>query len=150
MITDALDVILKPLREDAIVPKKAEPDAIGYDIYSNEQRVVPENSVRAIKTGIAIELPKGVAALVLPRSGLAKERGITVLNTPGLIDWGFRGEIEVILYNVSSIRFYIEKAHRIAQLIFVPIAGVNIEITNGELSKTERGVKGFGSTGGFC
>jgi len=99
-----------------------------------------------VKTGIFLELPKGYEAQVRPRSGLALKKGITCLNTPGTIDADYRGEVGVILVNLSNQNFIIEDGERIAQIIIAKHERAEWELTN-ELSETERGSGGFGSTG---
>lgn len=99
-----------------------------------------------IGTGIHIELPKGTVGYVMPRSGLAAKHGITVLNSPGVVDEGYRGEIKATIYNAGFAPFEIRKGDRIAQLVIAPYANVFPELVD-ELSETERGNNGFGSTG---
>ena len=99
-----------------------------------------------VGTGVAIALPEGVAGLVTPRSGLAAEHGLTLLNAPGLIDPNYRGEIRVILHNTGDRRYTVEVGDRIAQLLLVPCWTPELEVV-GELPPTERGANGFGSSG---
>lgn len=99
-----------------------------------------------IKTGIVIELPKGFEAQIRPRSGLARDKGITVLNTPATIDNDFRGEIEIVLINLGSRSVVFEKGDRIAQMVIVPVERMVI-VYSDTLSETKRGKNGFGSTG---
>lgn len=120
----------------------------GMDLRANlEQAVTLKSLGRAIiKTGLFIELPVGIEAQVRPRSGLAAKHGITVLNAPGTIDADYRGEIGVILINLSSDDFTIENGERIAQLVIAKHERATWQAV-GELSSTERGEGGFGSTG---
>lgn len=99
-----------------------------------------------VKTGLFIEIPEGYEAQVRPRSGLAIKHGITVLNSPGTIDSDYRGEIGVILVNLSKAPFVIENGDRIAQLVFAKVEQAEWDVSD-ELSETERGAGGFGSTG---
>jgi dUTP pyrophosphatase len=99
-----------------------------------------------VGTGVAIALPEGVAGLVTPRSGLAAEHGLTLLNAPGLIDPNYRGEIRAILLNTGERRYTVEVGDRIAQLLLVPYFTPELEIVD-ELPPTERGARGFGSSG---
>lgn len=99
-----------------------------------------------IKTGLCIEMPQGMEAQIRPRSGLALKHGITVLNSPGTVDSSYRGDIGVILINHSSDPFHIKKGDRIAQLVFQKVESVKLNVVQ-ELSDTNRGVRGFGSTG---
>ena len=101
---------------------------------------------RVIPTGVAIALPSGVAGLVTPRSGLAAAHGITLVNTPGLIDPNYRGEIKVILRNEGERRFTVEPGDRIAQLLLVPFWAPEVEVVR-ELDGSDRGADGFGSSG---
>jgi dUTP pyrophosphatase len=118
----------------------------GVDLSSIEDKIVKSKSRCLVKTGIAIEIPLGYEAQVRPRSGLALKNGITVLNTPGTIDSGYRGEIGVIVFNSSEEDFIVKKGDRIAQLVVCPIINANFIFVE-ELSKTKRSDGGFGSTG---
>ncbi len=120
----------------------------GLDVRANlQESVVLKPLERAlIKTGLFLEIPHGFECQVRPRSGLAHKKGITVLNTPGTIDADYRGEVGVILINLSSEEVIIENGERIAQLVFAQVEQAHW-IETEELSKTERGTGGFGSTG---
>jgi dUTP pyrophosphatase len=107
---------------------------------------IAPGEVALVRTGLAIELPVGTEAQIRPRSGLALKHAITVLNTPGTIDEGYRGEVGVILINHGKLAFQIEVGTRIAQLVIKQVLAVTVEEA-GELSNSERGVGGFGSTG---
>lgn len=137
---------VKKLNEDAIIPNFAHKGDAGMDLYSIEQVIIPKNETRLIKTGISIELPHMTEAQVRPRSGLALKHSITVLNSPGTIDEGYRGEIGVILINHGKEDFVVEKHMKIAQMVIKPIYEIHIEEVK-DLSDTERGNGGFGSTG---
>ena len=137
---------VKKLNEDAIIPNFAHKGDAGIDLYSIEQVIIPKNETRLIKTGISIELPHMTEAQVRPRSGLALKHSITVLNSPGTIDEGYRGEIGVILINHGKEDFVVEKHMKIAQMVIKPIYEIHIEEVK-DLSDTERGNGGFGSTG---
>lgn len=137
---------IKKLNEDAIIPKIAHKGDAGMDLYSISEVEIPVGETRLIKTGIAIQLPHMTEAQVRPRSGLALKHSITVLNTPGTIDEGYRGEIGVILINHGKETFKVEKHMKIAQMLVKPIYGVNV-VEVDELSDSERGEGGFGSTG---
>lgn len=128
------------------LPKYQTPDASGLDLYSAEDKIIKKKSFATVRTGIAIEIPKGYEAQVRPRSGLAKNYGIGILNSPGTIDADYRGEIMVILFNFSNKDFQIKRGERIAQLVFSPIVKVEwIEIE--KLKKSKRNTGGFGHTG---
>lgn len=137
---------VKKLNEDAIIPNFAHKGDAGMDLYSIEKVIIPKNETRLIKTGISIELPHMTEAQVRPRSGIALKHSITVLNSPGTIDEGYRGEIGVILINHGKEDFVVEKHMKIAQMVIKPIYEIHIEEVK-DLSDTERGNGGFGSTG---
>lgn len=134
------------LNENAQAPKKAHEDDAGFDLYSCEDFLLKSHEYGAVGTGISIGLPKGTEGQVRPRSGLAAKNGITVLNAPGTIDAGYRGEVKVILINHSAVDFQITKGMRIAQLMVKPI--FETEFTEvGALDVSDRGAGGFGSSG---
>ena len=135
------------LSPDAQVPSYAHDDDSGMDLVADEALVIPAGEWRLAGTGIAIELPSFTEAQVRPRSGLAWQHGITVLNTPGTIDEGYRGEIKVILINHSQQAFPVKKGMKIAQMVISPILRPTLEICDAKISETTRGTKGFGSTG---
>jgi dUTP pyrophosphatase len=143
-LTDTLEIRL--LHPDAIVPARTRRGDAGLDLRSTERVTIPPAATRLIGTGIAVAIPEGVAGLVTPRSGLAAEHGLTLLNAPGLIDPNFRGEIKVILHNTSERRYTVEIGDRIAQLLLVPYWAPELTVVD-ELDGTERGADGFGSSG---
>ena len=143
-LTDTLEIAL--LHPDAIPPARVRPGDAGYDLRAIERVVIPQEGTRLIGTGIAIALPEGVAGLVTPRSGLATQHGLTVLNAPGLIDPNYRGEIKVPLYNTGERRYTVEIGDRIAQLLLVPYWAPALQVVD-SLGATERGADGFGSSG---
>ncbi len=135
------------LSETARAPARAHDDDAGMDLHADEAAHLDPGERASVGTGIAVAIPEGHAGLVVPRSGLAVEHGITLVNTPGLIDSGYRGELRVLLLNTDRDRsFRIAPGDRIAQLILVRVeAPEPAEV--GELSETLRGSGGFGSTG---
>lgn len=143
----------KKLHAAAQVPRRWSDNAVGYDLHAlllsetghTLRKVVPPCSTINVPTGLAVEPPPGHYLLVLPRSGLGKH-SISVTNSPGLIDPDYRGEIRVLVYNGSYLNYWIEHGQRIAQLIILPLIKVNITEVP-QLSETERGEAGFGSTG---
>jgi len=137
---------VKKLTDSAIAPNHSHPGDAGLDLYSAESVVLQPRAIGLIKTGIAIELPKGTEAQVRPRSGLALKNGLTVLNSPGTIDEGYRGEVGVILINHSEQPFVVNSGMKIAQLVIKPVFSVEV-LEVAELSNTARGAGGFGSTG---
>ena len=139
-------VHVKKLVDDAIMPQYAHPGDAGMDLFSNEHVKLAPGASHVVKTGLAIALPENTEAQVRPRSGLAAKHGITVLNTPGTIDEGYRGEVGVILINHGSEPFVIEKGMKIAQMLVKPVIRVELQEVD-DLSSTKRGSGGFGSTG---
>lgn len=137
---------VKKLTPDAMLPHYAHPGDAGLDVFSNQSATIEPGTFTLIKTGIAIELPPGTEAQVRPRSGLALKRGVTVLNAPGTIDTGYRGEVGVILINHGPDPFIVTPGDKIAQMIVKPVLSVDVEETE-SLSDSRRGEGGFGSTG---
>ena len=134
------------LREDAVVPRRAYEHDAGLDLAACERVELGPGERALVPTGLAVAIPEGHAGFVQPRSGLATRHGITIVNTPGLVDSGYRGELQVVLLNTDPREpFVVEPGMRIAQLVIVPIPGVEpVEVE--ELPDSERGVRGFGST----
>lgn len=132
--------------EPELIPSMGNPGDAGYDLRSNVDALVPARGRTLIPTGVKIAIPAGYVGLVHPRSGLAAKNGITVLNAPGTIDSGYRGEIAVTLVNHSDEDFTVKRLDRIAQLVFQEYSTANF-ITVTELPGTQRGQSGFGSTG---
>ena len=129
--------------EDAYIPTRAHDTDAGLDLRSPETVYLPAHSSRIIDTGVHVELPRGTAGLLVSKSGLNVKNGIT---STGLIDEGYTGSIAVKLYNHSTVPYKIIRGDKISQLVIVPVLYEDVEIV-GELSETERGVRGFGSTG---
>ena len=141
-----MTVSFKRISPDASLPSYARPGDAGMDLKSAEDAVVEPGARLLVHTGLAMALPEGYEAQVRPRSGLALKHGITVLNTPGTIDEGYRGEVGVILFNTGDTAFKIAKGDRIAQMVIAPVTRARIVETD-DLGSTERGAGGFGSTG---
>ena len=137
---------IKKVDGNAVVPRYAHEGDAGLDLFSIEEKLIEPGNTALVKTGISIQLPKNTEAQIRPRSGLALKNGITVLNTPGTIDEGYRGEICIILINHSSKTFVVEKGMKIAQMVIKPVLNVEVEEVE-ELSASSRGANGFGSTG---
>jgi dUTP pyrophosphatase len=132
----------------AALPSRAHEHDAGFDLYALEPRRLAPGGRGSVRTGIAVEIPSGQAGLVLPRSGLAERHGIALVNAPGLIDSGYRGELRVLLLNTDPVEpFEVAEGDRIAQLVVVRIESPALEEVD-ELSRSERGAGGFGSTGG--
>ena len=137
----------KKLHPEAILPTQAHPGDAGSDLYSIEDLVLEPGTRAKVATGVAVAIPDGHAGLVLPRSGLAHKHGITLTNTPGLIDSGYRGELQVLMLNTDrSEPFEIRAGDRIAQLVIVAYAAPEWTAVE-EFDETVRGDGGFGSSG---
>ena len=141
-----IDIKFIRLREGAHIPQKAHQDDAGFDLYASEDFTLKAHGFGCVPTAISIELPEGYEAQVRPRSGLAAKYGVTVLNAPGTIDAGYRGEVKVILINHGDADFEIAAGMRIAQLIISPVLSARfVEVR--ALEESERGEGGFGSSG---
>jgi len=135
------------LKPEAVLPTRAHEGDAGLDLYACEAAHLGPGERWGVGTGVAIEIPAGHAGLVLPRSGLAREHGITLVNSPGLIDAGYRGELRVLLLNADPADvFRVEPGDRIAQLVITPVA-LPEPVEAEELSDSSRGAGGFGSSG---
>lgn len=142
-----MELRFRRLAEGATLPTRAHPGDAGLDLYANEAAHLGPGERWSVGTGIAVEIPEGHAGLVLPRSGLAREHGIALVNSPGLIDSGYRGELRVLLLNTDPAEvFRLSPGDRIGQLLITPIATPEpVEVT--ELAGSARGDGGFGSSG---
>jgi dUTP pyrophosphatase len=138
---------IRRLRADAVLPERAYDGDAGLDLAACERVELAPGERAIVPTGLAVAIPHGHAGFVLRRSGLAAKHGVTILNAPGLIDSGYRGEIRVILLNTDRREtFVVEPGMRVAQLVVLPIAGMEaVEVD--ELPASERGEGGFGSSG---
>ena len=142
-----IELPIQRLREDAVVPGRAYEGDAGLDLAACERVELGPGERAVVGTGFAIAIPEGYAGFVQPRSGLADRHGISIVNSPGLIDSGYRGEIKVILLNTDrSTPFVIEYGMRIAQLVVLPVPELEV-IETDDLPATERGVRGHGSSG---
>jgi dUTP pyrophosphatase len=135
------------LRPDAIVPTRAHPGDAGLDLCAVEPCDLPPGGRETIHTGLAVAIAPGWAGLVVPRSGLARRHGVTVANAPGLIDAGYRGELQVLLMNLSDRLHRVEAGDRVAQLVCVPVGGGPAVVVEELPPSDGRGDGGFGSTG---
>lgn len=134
------------LREEAVVPERAYAGDAGLDLAACERVELGPGERAVVPTGLAVAIPEGYAGFVQPRSGLAARDGISVVNSPGLVDSGYRGEIKVVLLNTDRRRAWTAEAgERIAQLVVVPVPELEpVEVA--ELPASERGARGFGSS----
>jgi len=143
-----IDIPVRRLRSDATLPGRAYEGDAGFDLVACESAVLGPGERAVIPTGIAVEIPEGYAGFVQPRSGLAARHGIGVVNSPGLIDAGYRGEVRVVLINTDRVEpFVVEPGMRIAQLVIAPVAAARL-VEVEELAGSERGARGFGSSSG--
>ncbi|MEM4256878.1 MAG: dUTP diphosphatase [Candidatus Diapherotrites archaeon] len=138
-------VKVKRLSQEAKMPKQEHHDDSGFDIYSAEEVIIKPFERKLVSTGISLEIPKGYEGQIRPKSGLAIKHGISMVNTPGTIDAGYRGEIKVILINLGNEEYKVEKGKKIAQIVFAKVE--QPKLIESELKETKRGSKGFGSTG---
>jgi dUTP pyrophosphatase len=134
------------LREEARLPERAYTGDAGLDLTTCERVELAPGERGVAPTGLAVAIPEGFAGFVQPRSGLAARHGVTVVNSPGLIDSGYRGEIRVVLLNTDRERTFVAEAgDRVAQLVVLPVPGLEL-VELDELPASERGVRGFGSS----
>ena len=142
-----IELPIQKLREDAVVPQRAHAGDAGLDLSACERVELAPGERALVGTGLAVAIPTGYAGYVQPRSGLAAKHGITIVNTPGLVDSGYRGELKVILHNTDRREaFVVEAGMRIAQLVLLEVPPVDPVVVH-ELPSSERGERGFGSSG---
>jgi len=143
-----MDVPARLLTDTARMPSRAHADDAAFDLHADERLRLGPGARATVATGVALALPQGSCGLVLPRSGLAARHGVTVLNAPGLIDPGYRGEVKVVLLNTDpSEPFEIQRGDRVAQLLVLSPGEVALTLAERDLEETLRGGAGFGSTG---
>jgi dUTP pyrophosphatase len=141
-----IELPIQRLRDDAVVPERAYEGDAGLDLSSCERVELAPGERALVGTGLAVAIPPGYAGYVQPRSGLAVKHGISMVNTPGLIDSGYRGELKIILINTDKREpFVVEPGMRIAQLVVLPVPQVDPVVVD-ELPSSERGERGFGSS----
>lgn len=142
-----MELPVAKLKDNAVLPTRAHEGDAGLDLYACEQAHIGPGERWSIGTGLAVEIPDGHAGLVLPRSGLALQHGISLVNAPGLIDCGYRGELRVLLLNNDPADiFRVAAGDRIAQLVLVPVA-IAAAVEAPALAESARGEGGFGSSG---
>ena len=142
-----LEILVTKLDNEAVIPTYAKPGDAGADLYSISDLVLAPGERALVRTGLAIALPNGYVGLVHPRSGLGLKNGISVVNTPGTIDAGYRGEIGVVLINHDLHEsFQVKKGDRIAQLVIQKVENADFKLVN-QLPESERATGGYGSTG---
>ena len=141
-----IELPVRRLRDDATLPAQAYAGDAGLDLAACGRHVVGPGERAVIPTGLAVEIPEGYGGFVLPRSGLAAKHGITLLNAPGLIDAGYRGEVRVVFHNTDAGEtFVVEPGMRIAQLVVLAVPQITL-LEQEKLAETERGERGFGSS----
>jgi dUTP pyrophosphatase len=141
-----IEVPVRRLRADAAVPAQAYAGDAGFDLTACERHELGPGERATVPTGLAVAIPEGHGGFVLPRSGLAARNGITIVNAPGLIDSGYRGEVQVVLLNTDQATpFVVEPGMRIAQLVVLPVPQIGL-VELEELPQSERGARGFGSS----
>jgi dUTP pyrophosphatase len=141
-----IELPIQRLRDEAVLPQRAYPGDAGLDLSSCERVEIPPGERAVVHTGLAVAIPDGYAGFVQPRSGLAMRHGIALVNSPGLVDSGYRGEIKVVLLNTDrQAPFVVEPGMRVAQLVVLPVPEVEL-VEVDELPESERGVRGFGSS----
>jgi dUTP pyrophosphatase len=141
-----IELPIQRLRDDAIVPEHAYAGDAGLDLSACERVELRPGERALVGTGLAVAIPEGYAGFVQPRSGLAARHGLTVVNSPGLVDSGYRGELRVVRLNTDATEpFLVEPGMRIAQLVILPIPELEL-VEVEELPSSERGVRGFGSS----
>ena len=141
-----VEVLITRVRPDAVVPARAYDGDAGLDLSACDRVELAPGERALVRTGLAVAIPEGYAGYVQPRSGLAAQHGISIVNTPGLVDSGYRGELLVNLVNHDPAEaFVVEPGMRIAQLVILPVPAVEL-VEVDELPASERGVRGFGSS----
>jgi dUTP diphosphatase len=141
-----IELPIQRLREGAVLPERAYAGDAGLDLAACDRHELAPGERAVVGTGLAVAVPEGFAGFVQPRSGLAARHGLSVVNAPGLIDSGYRGEIRVVLLNTDRDEpFVVEPGMRIAQLVVLPVPEMEIVETE-DLPETERGIRGFGSS----
>ncbi len=146
----SMKVKIKKLDSNAVIPTRGSEESAGMDLYScaSDRIIIMPHETVTIHTGIAVEFPKGIFGGIFARSGLSCKKGLALANKVGVVDSDYRGEVIVALHNDSDVPQTIEPMERVAQLILLPYIPIELEEVE-ELSDTERGTGGFGSTGGF-
>jgi dUTP pyrophosphatase len=141
-----IELPVRRLRDDATLPAQAYAGDAGFDLAACGRHEVRPGARAVIPTGLAVEVPEGYGGFVLPRSGLAAHHGITLLNAPGLVDAGYRGEVQLVFHNTDpEATFVVEPGMRVAQLVVLPVPAVTL-VEREELAASERGDRGLGSS----
>ena len=141
-----IELPIRRLREDAVIPARAYEGDAGLDLAACDRVTLAPGERAVVGTGLAVAIPEGYAGFVQPRSGLAALHGITIVNSPGLVDAGYRGEVMVVLLNTDRESFTVEPGMRIAQLVVLEVPSIR-PVETQELLESERGARGHGSSG---
>ncbi len=141
-----IQVRVQKLRPHAIVPDYAHPGDAGVDLFAAEDHILKPGERALVPTGIAVAIPDGYEGQVRPKSGLALRHGLSIVNTPGTVDAGYRGEVGVILINLGQETVQVRRGQKIAQMVFTKVERAKLEVVD-RLDETSRGSGGFGSTG---
>lgn len=148
MSSGVIRISLKRLDPELPLPRRMRAGDAAADLPARVDATVPAGGRALVPTGFAVAIPQGFCGLILPRSGLALNHGVSVLNAPGLIDAGYRGELQVILHNTGGEDFAVERGQRIAQLLVMPVPDIGYEeVADLPPAPDDRGEKGFGSSG---
>lgn len=139
-----MTIKIKKLHPDAVLPKYANPGDAGMDFFSNEETIIEPQQRKLISTGISLAIPKGYVGLIWDKSGIAAKFGLKTMG--GVIDAGYRGEVKIIVQNLSNEKFMVQKGMKIAQMLIQPVEQKKL-LEVQELDETERGTGGFGSSG---
>lgn len=141
-----IQVVIQRLRLHAVIPAYAHPGDAGMDLYAAEDLTLGPGERALAPTGIAVAIPDGYEGQVRPKSGLALKQGLSVLNTPGTVDAGYRGEVGVVLINLGRETVEVRRGQKIAQMVFAKVERASLEVVE-KLDESSRGAGGFGSTG---
>lgn len=140
-------IYFNKIHEDAKIPSYANQGDAGMDLTSIEDVFLSKGERKVIRTGLRVKIPQGSVGLICPRSGLAAKSGITVINSPGILDLSYRGELKIVIINESNTGYQIQKGDRVAQLVITPYINCEVLVTEEFETETERGAGGFGSSG---
>lgn len=147
MASDRCARVQVKVTHPALLPSKNHPNDAGYDLRAADGGLIEHGQHLTVPTGVFLGLPDGYEAQIRPRSGLAHKNGVTIVNSPGTVDSGYRGELKIILANLGKEPFFFQRGDRIAQMVIHKLPTVGIDLVDTLDDDTERGEKGFGSSG---
>ncbi|MGL5439643.1 MAG: dUTP diphosphatase [Filifactoraceae bacterium] len=142
-----MKLLVEKIYDNAILPNYAHCGDAGIDLYSVDDVILEPGEYKTVSTGLKIKLPEGTEGQIRPRSGLAAKHGISLVNSPGTIDEGYRGELKIIVINLGKKKFHIEVGSKIAQMVVAPVLRIEVKEVKSIEENTSRGNKGFGSSG---